>query len=100
MQIHSLQHSQATQSVNSTQNARAASQNQPVETSSAQQADQLDLSPEALALGQTEATAPAVNVDGIRTDKVAAIKQAIADGTYETPEKLSLALDKMLDSFA
>ena len=100
MQIHSLQHSQATQSVNSTQNARAASQNQTVDTSNTQQADQLDLSPEALALGQAQAAPPSVNVDGIRVDKVAAIKQAIAEGTYETPEKLSLALDKMLDSFA
>ncbi|MEM8733982.1 MAG: hypothetical protein AAGG44_07165, partial [Planctomycetota bacterium] len=61
MQIHSLQHSQATQSVNSTQNTRAASQNQSVDTANTQQADQLDLSPEALALGQAEAAPPTVN---------------------------------------
>ena len=33
----------------------------------------------------------------IRFDRVAAIKAAIADGSYETPEKLDIALDRLLD---
>ncbi|NDC53466.1 MAG: flagellar biosynthesis anti-sigma factor FlgM [Planctomycetia bacterium] len=33
----------------------------------------------------------------IRFDKVNAIRAAIADGSYETPEKLDLALDRLLD---
>ncbi len=33
----------------------------------------------------------------IRFDRVAAIRAAIADGSYETPEKLDIALDRLLD---
>ncbi len=57
--------------------------------------DQLDLSPEAQSLGQASgADQPSSD---IRTEKVAALRRAIADGTYETPEKMSLALDRLLD---
>ena len=33
----------------------------------------------------------------IRFDRVAALKAAIADGSYETPDKLDVALDRLLD---
>ena len=33
----------------------------------------------------------------IRQDRVDAIRQQIAAGTYETPEKLDIALDRLLD---
>ena len=33
----------------------------------------------------------------IRQDRVDAIRQQIAAGTYETPEKLEIALDRLLD---
>ena len=33
----------------------------------------------------------------IRFDRVAAIKAAIADGSYETPDKLDIALDRLLE---
>jgi len=33
----------------------------------------------------------------IRFDRVAAIKAAIADGSYETPDKLDVAIDRLLD---
>lgn len=36
----------------------------------------------------------------IREDRVAAIRAAIADGTYETADKLDTALSRMLDEFA
>lgn len=36
----------------------------------------------------------------VRTDRVAALRQAIASGTYETEERLSTALDRMLDEMA
>lgn len=96
MQIHGLHQSHAAQSIQQSGNAKAASSAQPAETSSLQQPDQLDLSPEALALSQAQAA----DASEIRMDKVASIRQAIADGVYETPEKLSQALDNMLDSFA
>lgn len=35
----------------------------------------------------------------IRTEKVHQVKQAIAQGTYETEEKLSIALDELLDEY-
>ena len=35
---------------------------------------------------------------GIRADKVAEIRQAIADGTYETPDKLELTVDRLLEA--
>jgi anti-sigma28 factor (negative regulator of flagellin synthesis) len=34
----------------------------------------------------------------IRLDKVNSIRAAIADGSYETPEKLDIALDRLLES--
>jgi negative regulator of flagellin synthesis FlgM len=34
---------------------------------------------------------------GVREQRLAQIKAAIEAGTYETPEKLQLALDRMLD---
>lgn len=61
-------------------------------------ADQLDFSPEAqqmLASQAASSTSP-----DIRAERVSSIRQQIADGTYDTPEKLSAALDKLLDSFA
>lgn len=33
----------------------------------------------------------------IRFDRVNAIRAALADGTYETPDKLDAALDRLLD---
>lgn len=36
-------------------------------------------------------------IPGIRLDKVMATRKAIAEGTYETPEKLDAALDAAID---
>jgi negative regulator of flagellin synthesis FlgM len=48
----------------------------------------------------TEAVRAAEGASDIRMDKVAAIKAAIADGSYETPEKLDIALDRLLERLA
>lgn len=53
--------------------------------------DQLDISPEAQLISQTR------EVPGIRADRVAAIRAEIQNGTYETDEKLNVALDRLLD---
>jgi len=36
----------------------------------------------------------------IRQDRVAALRQAIAEGTYETADKLDAAVDRLLDEIA
>ncbi|MFN9445080.1 MAG: flagellar biosynthesis anti-sigma factor FlgM [Pirellulaceae bacterium] len=38
-------------------------------------------------------------VDGVRVDKVAALKAQIAAGNYDTPERMAVALDRMLDQW-
>ena len=54
--------------------------------------DQLDFSPEAQAIlagGEVE--------DAGRTERIAQIRREIADGTYDSPERLSAALDRFID---
>jgi negative regulator of flagellin synthesis FlgM len=57
-------------------------------------ADQLDISHEADLVSRTR------DVPDIRADRVADIRAAIAAGEYETDDKLSVALDRLLDEFA
>jgi negative regulator of flagellin synthesis FlgM len=56
--------------------------------------DQLDLSPE------VEFAAQARDLPDLREDRVASLRAEIARGTYETPEKLDLALSRLLDEIA
>lgn len=56
--------------------------------------DQLEISDAARLASQL------AEVPDIRQDRVDSIKAAIADGSYETEEKLSLALDRLLDEMA
>ncbi|WP_436716799.1 flagellar biosynthesis anti-sigma factor FlgM [Roseiconus lacunae] len=58
--------------------------------------DQLDLSSSATAANRIEGQS-AVAGDGIRFDRVADIRRQIADGAYDTPEKMDAALDRFLD---
>ena len=53
--------------------------------------DQVDISPEANFVSQVR------DLPDIRADKVAAIKAQITAGTYETDEKLDIALSRLLD---
>jgi negative regulator of flagellin synthesis FlgM len=55
------------------------------------QADQVDISPAAQLAGKVS------EIPDIRQDRVATLKAAIADGTYDTQDKLSTALDRLLD---
>lgn len=54
--------------------------------------DQLDLSAEAQGI-----TGSNKNSNEIRVDRVADIRRQIAEGNYDTDEKLSAALDNFLD---
>lgn len=67
---------------------RAAGAQKTDATSSLNTTDELTLSSEAQAISSTSE---------VRLDKVNQIKQQIAAGTYETPEKLEAALDRLLD---
>lgn len=46
---------------------------------------------------QGEIMSRLAEIPDIRQDKVAALRAAIANGTYETDEKLGAALDRLLD---
>jgi negative regulator of flagellin synthesis FlgM len=56
--------------------------------------DQLDISPEA------DFVAQARDLPEIREDRVAALRAQIQSGTYETAEKLDIALSRLLDEIA
>ena len=55
--------------------------------------DQLDISPEA------DFVAQARELPDIREDRVASIKAQIQAGTYETSDKLDVALSRLMDEF-
>jgi negative regulator of flagellin synthesis FlgM len=57
-------------------------------------ADQVEISPLA------ELVAQARDLPEIRADRVAAIRAQIAAGTYETADKLQVAVDRLLDELA
>lgn len=102
MQIHSLQSTSAAQAVSRINHPHSGSKPEGVVASaSASAVDELELSSEAQQISQAQGIGGAESVSsGIRVDKVAALREAIASGTYETPERMSAALDKLLDTFA
>lgn len=100
MQINGLQSTQSVQSLAGTQRSRSSQPTEPVASAPGIATDQLDLSAEAQALSNVQSAGASEASTGIRQERVDAIRQAIANGTYESPEKLSGALDRLLDSFA
>src|SRR5207302_6246056 len=60
-------------------------------TPTAGKADRVDISPAA------EAAVQAAEGRGIRHDLVNLIRDQIAKGTYDTPEKMDMALERLLD---
>lgn len=79
--------------------AQRAQPQPPAETSPkpTNQVDQLDLSS---GINRLDATSQVAGSGEIRVDRVAEIRRQIADGSYETPEKLDAALDRILDQLA
>ena len=63
----------------------------PSGVSSSAGVDQLDISPEA------DFVAQARDLPEIREDRVAALRAQIQNGTYETADKLDMALSRLLD---
>ncbi len=58
--------------------------------------DQLDLSS---SVSRAEGTSSIAGGGEIRIDRVADLRRQIASGSYDTPEKLDFALERMLDRF-
>jgi len=63
----------------------------PQGTSAAQQTDRVEISQAA------EAAMKATDAGGIRHDLVNQIRNQIAAGTYDTPDKMNAAVDRLLD---
>ncbi len=89
MKIQGVNFLHATQNVSSPHRVTA-----PTETNSMAEADQLDISPTG------DLASRALETQSIRTDRVAQIRSAIESGSYDTDDKLSLALDRLLDEIA
>lgn len=92
MQINGPAHVHGPQAINAPHRLQPAKG--PAQTGRTQEADQLDISPEA------DMVSRARELPDVRADRVAEIKAAIADGTYDTAEKLDIALDRLLDEIA
>jgi negative regulator of flagellin synthesis FlgM len=92
--------------VSTTQNTSGVQRTEPqkpVESTAKQQSagpvDQLDLTSAASETNRISETSPIAG-EGIRIDRVAEIRRQIADGVYETPDKLDAAVERLLDQFA
>ncbi|MDZ4819977.1 MAG: flagellar biosynthesis anti-sigma factor FlgM [Planctomycetota bacterium] len=91
MQVYGLAQLHSAQSINAPHTLRA---NQPASSTgrtSFNTTDQLDISAEASLASRLS------DIPDIRHDRVAAIKAQIANGTYETADKLDGALSALLD---
>jgi negative regulator of flagellin synthesis FlgM len=93
--------------VSTTQNTSGVQRSQPqkpVESNSqarsAEPVDQLDLTNAATATNRLDESSAIAGNGEIRIDRVADIRRQIAEGTYETAERLDAAIERMLDQFA
>jgi len=104
--LSTAQPTNATSSVKSTADANnRLGTGQTGQKPSAAPVDQLDLSSAARAteLTSTNRLSESSAVAGggeIRIDRVAELRRQIATGSYETPDKLDMALERLLDDFA
>jgi len=70
------------------------------QASSSAPVDQLDLSNSVSGVNRLDSTSLVAGGGEIRINRVAEIRRQLADGNYETPEKLDAALDRLLDQLA
>lgn len=72
--------------------------NTPASQGAATAPDSVEISPEAQEAARLAEAAEGRAADApIRNELVARIRSEIADGSYETPEKIDAALDRLLD---
>lgn len=88
---------QATSGPQRSQPQKPADQASSSQSTATNPVDQLDLSSN---VNRLNATTQIAGGGEIRIDRVAEIRRQIAEGNYETPEKLDAALDRMLDQLA
>ena len=99
MQIYGPYRVSTTQTNPATQRSQPAKPADVAPKSSAAPVDQLDLSRSA-DVNRLGVTNQVAGGGEIRIDRVAELRRQIADGSYETPEKLDAALDRLLDQLA
>jgi len=75
-------------------NLQTQNKTQSAETTNSVPVDQLDISAEAQLM-----STQAAGTD-VRADRIADIRAQIANGQYETPEKLDAAMSRMFDELA
>ena len=85
-QVHGPQPLGAPHRVKSPQNIQGPAQSRGV--------DQLDISPEAELISRIR------ELPSIRADRVAQIREQIEAGVYETPDKIDIAIERLLDEIA
>lgn len=92
MHIYGPAHLHGPQSISAPHAHRGVQSSAPLATSAA--SDQLDISDAA------RVAARLGEIPDIRHERVAQIRAAIADGSYETGDKLDIALDRLLNELA
>ncbi len=100
MEINKLSNVSGVSRVNAVQQTKTDEGNAEISQKSeaAPKQDVVDVSTVSASAPQ-DVTFSGMHVNGIRMDLVNRVRAQIAAGTYETPEKLDIALQKMLGSF-
>ena len=100
MQIYGPFRVSTNQSVSPNNRVQTTPNNKGTENTSTNPVDQLDLSSSVSDVNRLQNTSEVTANGEIRVDRVAELRRQIANGTYETPEKIDAALDRILDQFA
>ena len=100
MQIYGPYRVSTTQATSGPQRNQPAKPQENASRPTATPTDQLDLSAGASSVNRLTTPTPVAGNGEIRIDRVAELRRQIADGSYETPEKLDAALDRLLDQIA
>lgn len=90
MQIYGPSQLHGAQSIHGPHTARAV-ESAPTTSSTQAASDRLDISEAGQIAGQL------AEIPDIRADRVASIREALMNGTYETDDKLNTALERLLD---
>jgi len=90
MQINGINNLHSAQGINQPHRAGAAANTQPNNATKFDTADSVEFSNAASFVSQAK------ELPEIRADRVADIREQIANGAYETDEKIDLALDALL----